>query len=69
MSKEIGLTTFTYTNYKGHTSLRQVIPCDRWWGVTPYHQTPGWLMRGWDVEKRAWRTFAEKDIHEQNRQP
>lgn len=52
-----------YTNYRGERAARSVVPCKVWHGTTEFHPHAQWLMDAWDVEKRAWRTFAMKDIH------
>jgi predicted DNA-binding transcriptional regulator YafY len=52
----------TYRNWRGLTRERLVLPLDRYWGVTAYHRTPGWMMRAWDLEKSCWRVFAESGI-------
>lgn len=52
-----------YTNWKGQTSLRTIEPIKLFWGSTEYHPEEQWLLKCWDVEKGAERTFAMKDIH------
>ena len=53
---------FTYTNYKGETSVRDVTVLGFVYGSTPWHPEPQMLMRGYDNEKQANRTFAVKEI-------
>lgn len=54
----------TYTNYKGKTAKRRIIP-DKWYfGKTEYHPEDQWLLIAYDVEKQAWRTFAMSGFSE-----
>jgi hypothetical protein len=52
----------TYTNYRGETADRLILPRVREYGSTEYHPEKQWLITAFDVEKDAMRTFAEKDI-------
>jgi len=53
-----------YTNWKGETALRRVVPKEGGFrfGQTQYHPETQWLLDAFDVEKKADRTFAVKDI-------
>lgn len=51
-----------YTNYKGVTGTRHVIPVEILFGHNEWHTEDQWLMRAFDIEKNAERTFALKDI-------
>ena len=51
-----------YTNYKGATGTRHVIPIEILFGHNEWHTEDQWLMRAFDIEKSAERTFALKDI-------
>ncbi len=51
-----------YTNYRGETAARKIVPKKIWFGATEYHKEEQWLLDGFDVEKNADRTFALKDI-------
>ena len=51
-----------YTNYRGKTAERVVIPEKIWFGSTEWHPEPQWLLDAVDVEKGALRSFAMKDI-------
>lgn len=55
-------TTITYTNYRGETAQRTIIPKSIWFGSTEWHPEPQWLLRATDVEKNAERDFALKDF-------
>lgn len=51
-----------YTNYKGVTSTRRIIPKQIWFGSTEWHQTSQWLLDAYDLEKKDDRSFAMSDI-------
>lgn len=51
-----------YTNYRGETALRSVVPQHLVFGSTEWHPEPQWLMEALDVEKGQSRTFAMKDV-------
>jgi len=51
-----------YTNYRGETSIRKIIPLKIWFGKTDWHKEEQWLLDAIDVEKNAERSFAMKDI-------
>lgn len=40
----------TYTNWRGETSHRDIIPQEIWFGHTEYHKEPQWLLKAIDVE-------------------
>lgn len=54
--------TFTYTNYRGETSMRRVRPIAISFEATVYHPEPQWLLRAQDLNKEGERIFAMKDI-------
>ncbi|WP_336801783.1 hypothetical protein [Kaistia sp. MMO-174] len=47
-----------YTNWRGVTGVRSIIPKSVWYGSTEWHPEPQWLLRAFDVEKQADRDFA-----------
>lgn len=51
-----------YTNHRGITDKRTIIPGMMWFGSTEWHPEPQWLIKAWDVEKQAERDFALKDF-------
>lgn len=53
---------FTYTNYRGETAERQVIPREVFFGSTPAHPEQQWFLRAYDLDRRAERSFAIRDI-------
>lgn len=48
---------FVYTNYKGETARRRVLPRGVSYGTTPEHPEPTWLLWCFDPDKQAPRTF------------
>jgi hypothetical protein len=53
-----------YTNYKGETSWRRVVPLRVRYGSNEWHPEPQWLLDVWDSDKAAERTLAMKDCKE-----
>ncbi|WP_201404240.1 hypothetical protein [Kaistia sp. 32K] len=51
-----------YTNWRGETAERLIIPGAVWFGTTNWHPDPQWLLRAFDVEKQADRDFAPKEL-------
>lgn len=58
------LVVILYTNYRGETARRKIIPSSIWFGSTEYHPKAQWLLEAYDVEKGADRTFAIADVAE-----
>jgi len=56
------LVNIVYTNYRGETAVRQVIPNKIWFGATDWHPEKQWLLDAYDIAKKANRSFAMKDI-------
>ena len=56
------VVSIVYTNYRGETSVRRIIPKRVWFGSTEWHPEEQWLLDAIDVEKEAERSFAMKDI-------
>ncbi len=54
--------TFTYSNHKGITSSRKVMPINLYWGSTEYHEEYQWLLKAFDLDKNEIRVFAVRDI-------
>lgn len=53
-----------YTNWRGETTERIIEPIKVWFGSTEWHKEKQWLLRALDIEKKAERDFALKDIKE-----
>ena len=51
-----------YTNWRGETAERTILPLRIWYGATDWHPEPQWLLTAMDVEKGAERDFALKDF-------
>jgi len=62
MSEENKTVRILYTNYRGETALRTIVPEKMLFGGTEWHPEPQWLLEAYDVEKGASRSFAMKDI-------
>ena len=58
------VTRIIYTNHKGKTSDRRIVPDTLWFGETEYHPGNQWLLKAFDLDKNAYRDFALKDIKE-----
>ena len=56
--------TILYTNYKGQTDCRDIIPERIWFGSTEWHPEEQWLLDAHDLGKDALRNFAMKDVKE-----
>lgn len=59
--EELALTV-VYTNWKGETSPRRIIPLQFSYGKTDYHPEEQWLLRVWDLDKQDYRTYALQGI-------
>lgn len=56
------IVRIVYTNYRGETGARRIVPKEIKFGSTQYHPQEQWLLVAYDVDKNAERTFAVKDI-------
>lgn len=52
------VVTLVYTNWKGETKERHVIPERVYWGHTEWHKEDQFLMECFDLNKQAKRTYA-----------
>lgn len=59
MSAQVSLN---YTNYRGETSLRTIIPKSIRCGTSEWHPEAQLLLTAFDVDKQAEREFAMKDF-------
>jgi predicted DNA-binding transcriptional regulator YafY len=62
VSEEAGQVSILYTNYRGETAVRRIVPQRLWFGATSWHPEDGWLLDAIDVEKGEVRSFAMKDV-------
>ena len=51
-----------YTNYRGETAVRNIIPQRLVFDSNEWHHEKQWLLEAFDTEKQAIRAFAVKDI-------
>ena len=51
-----------YTNYKGITAVRHIVPDNIYFGKSEWHPEPQWLLLAYDIDRKADRSFALKDI-------
>jgi hypothetical protein len=58
------VVSVVYTNYRGVTALRRIIPRRIWFGHTEWHPGEQWILDVLDVEKGVERSFAMADIRE-----
>lgn len=50
--------SFVYTNYKGETARRNVVPFSVEFSSNEWYPEPTWLLRAWDLDRKDWRDFA-----------
>jgi hypothetical protein len=62
---DFGKPRFTalYTNWRGETRERHLVPMTLWYGSTSYHPEPQWLLRCMDLEKCEVRDMALAGFH------
>jgi len=60
--EENKIVVINYTNWKGVTAFRRIIPKKIFFGSTEWHKEEQWLLEAFDVDKNADRSFAVKDI-------
>jgi len=56
-----------YTNYKGETRMRKIIPLNIEYKSTEWHKEEQWILNALDIEKGEKRGFAIADIKEWNK--
>lgn len=61
-SRHVSIVTIVYTNWRGETAERHILPGRIAWGVTEYHTEPQWLLYAFDADKLMHRVFAMADI-------
>ncbi len=47
-----------YTNHRGTTEERTILPECLYWGTSEHHPAPQWLLSAWCFARQAPRTFA-----------
>ncbi|MEK6792762.1 MAG: WYL domain-containing protein [Nanoarchaeota archaeon] len=58
-SKEVKIL---YTNWRGETAVRRIIPKEVVFVATEWHPEEQWCLVAFDLDKQADRSFACKDI-------
>jgi predicted DNA-binding transcriptional regulator YafY len=53
-----------YTNWRGETSVRTIIPIELVFSSNEWHKEEQWILKAFDIDKQAERMFACKDIKE-----
>ena len=53
---------FDYVNWKGNRSKRRAEVNEYYFGSNEYHPEPQWLLEAYDLDKKAMRMFALKDM-------
>lgn len=51
----------TYTNHRGATEVREVVPAFWWYGTSSYHGGEQYFMQAYCKSRKAFRDFAFKD--------
>ncbi|GAA4241522.1 hypothetical protein [Winogradskyella damuponensis] len=51
-----------YTNWRGETGIRNIVPVKIYYGSTEWHKEDGWLMEAFDLDREAIRVYSMKDI-------
>jgi predicted DNA-binding transcriptional regulator YafY len=57
------VVTIRYTNHRGETADRRILPRLLRFASSEWHPHPQWLLDAFDVEKGAERSFAMQGIH------
>lgn len=55
--------TIRYTNYRGETADRHVVPIRIRYAASEWHPEEQWLLDALDLDKGAERSFSLRDIH------
>lgn len=58
--REEEVVEIVYTNHRGETRARRILPMDLYFGTSEWHDEPQWLLSAVDVERGVCRTFAMK---------
>ena len=51
-----------YTNWRGETAERTIVPINIWYGVSEYHEGEQWFVKAVCRERGEVRDFAMKDL-------
>ena len=50
-----------YRNWRGKGAIRNVLPLKVWYGSTEWHKGQQWLIRVYDLDKKANRDYTLND--------
>ncbi len=56
------LVIFSYTNHKGVTEYRRVLPISMWFGCTAWHPEAQWFVKAFCLDRQATRDFTMSGI-------
>jgi predicted DNA-binding transcriptional regulator YafY len=56
------VVAIVYTNHRGETSVRRIVPKRIWFGKTAWHPEEQWILNAFDVDRGADRGFAMKGV-------
>ena len=51
-----------YTNWRGETAERTIVPINIWYGISEYHEGEQWFVKAVCRERGEVRDFAMKDL-------
>ena len=58
------VVTIRYTNYRGKTADRRIVPRQIRFASTDWHPETQWLLDAYDLDREDERSFAMRDIAE-----
>ena len=61
---QVKAVSINYTNWRGETANRTIVPIEVWFGSTEWHTEEQWLLKALDIAKNTERDFALKDIND-----
>lgn len=68
MSEENKKIIIAYTNHRGETRDRHIIPIEVWFGSSQWHEGEQWFLKAYDTKKEEERDFAMLSIKAVNQQ-
>ena len=51
-----------YTNHRGETSIRRLVPQRVWFGKTEWHPEEQWLLEAFDLDRNAIRNYVLREV-------
>lgn len=52
-----------YTNHRGERRVRNIIPIKIRFTATPEHKDAQWILDGFDLDKKSFRSYSFSGIH------